>query len=377
MRFSRAKWVWSNLILLVSLTVYQFQVTDAHAQSANTISVESTTATSDFPDAVDFTLTAIVSNDVAAVDIVYTEASLPTLELIPATFDQADNALTASATSDMATYFVPVGIDLTYHWVVTFTDDTVVETDDSIVTWEDTRFDWTRTDGEGVEIYGYDRSAEFTQFVLGVATDAIKSLTTLYAPAQVQPIRIWLYESGEDFAGTRAANSQEWAAGAAYPSLQVIAAVIPDKSESETLRIIPHEISHQILYQATLNPYNSPATWIDEGLAVTAQVGGKDHYQKLVENARRDDQLLSLRGLISAFPYSPSEASLAYGESFLVTQFIIAQYGDQAIQGIIAAYRSGASHDQVIKEALGMSIEELEAAWIASLDAGANLDLAA
>ena len=87
--------------------------------------------------------------------------------------------------------------------------------------------------------------------------------------------------------------------------------------------------------------------------------------------------MLSLRSLISSFPYDPSQASLAYGESYLVMQFILDQYGPDSIQAIIAAYRQGNSQDDVIQKALGMSYEELEQAWLNQFGSSAIDRLAA
>jgi peptidase MA superfamily protein len=364
MRISRARWVRLSLILLASALIFPFWIASGAAQSGRLVSVESSTATSNFPDDMTFELSASVQGKIRKVDLVYQESSLATLELLPGDFQQDNNQLTATARADLATYYVPAGIDLTYHWVVTFDDDAVQETDASVVTWIDNRFEWDKREGAGVEVYSYDRSDKFMDFVMETADKAVQDMIALYNPPKVLPIRIWLYESGKDFAGTQAANSQEWAAGAAYPSLQVILGVIPKNSKSEVNRILPHEISHQILAQATINPYNAPATWIDEGLAVVAQIGGKDHYEGDVRDAYHKGELISLRSLISSFPYDPSQASLAYGESYLVMQFVLDQYGPESIQAIIAAYRDGNSQDEVIEKALGMSIEELEQAWL-------------
>ena len=367
MLISRAKWVRFSLILFLSAFFVSIQPPRVIAQDAVDIVVESSTADSNFPDDMRFELAADVDGDVERVDLVYEESRVETLELLPAVFEQSGDDLSASAIADFATYYIPAGIDLTYHWVITFDDEEVAETEQAVVTWLDDRFEWDRADGNGVEIYSYDRSENFIDLVVETANEAVGELTVLYDPPNTLPIRIWLYDSDDDFAGTLAANSEEWAAGAAYPALQLILAVIPEGSDSEVLRIIPHEISHQILYQATLNPFNSAATWIDEGLAVLAQIGGKNHYRRLVENAYDDGDLLTLRGLISSFPFDPAEATLAYGESYLVTQFILDQYGEDAIQAIIAAYRNGASHDDVLREALGVTVEELEQAWLGEL----------
>ncbi len=185
-----------------------------------------------------------------------------------------------------------------------------------------------------------------------------------------------MYESGEDFAGTLASNSQEWAAGTAYPDLQVIQAVIPGDSHSEVQRVLIHEISHQLLYQATLNPYTFTATWIDEGLAVVAQTGGKERYRDVVADAYDDGELLSLRGLISSFPFEPGDARKAYAQSFLITEFIVSSFGDVAISAIIEGYASGLNHDEVLVQALGLDTDQLEALWIESL-ASASLEVAA
>jgi hypothetical protein len=150
--------------------------------------------------------------------------------------------------------------------------------------------------------------------------------------------------------------------------LQVILAVIPRDNESEVLRIIPHEISHQLLYQATKNPFNSPATWIDEGLAVLAQTGGQQQYLGAVVSAHGDGALLSLASLNSSFPFDASDATLAYGESYLVMDYVASTYGPDAISKIIAGYSEGGNHEDVIGSALGMSIEELQREWESTLD---------
>lgn len=354
-----------SLSLLLSLLgVYRFP---ASAQSSNVISVDESTATTDFPNDIAFSLSATVEGEVASIDLVYKQANLVALELIKAEYDQAGDEITAAAFADLTVYFLPAGIDVTYHWVLTLDDGSIIETESETVTWLDERFEWDRLDGPGIEVYSYDRSDDFNDYVLEVSADAVVDMIALYQPESTFPIKLWVYESGEDYAGTLAENSQEWSAGSAYPDLQVIQAVIPDGSESEVLRIVPHEISHQILSMATENPFNAPATWIDEGLAVRAQTGGKDFYFDVAIQAWEDGELLSLRSLISVFPYDPNDAGLAYAESYSAIEFIIGEYGEASITGIVEAYRAGNSHNDVIILALGMSIEELDDAWRESL----------
>jgi hypothetical protein len=346
------------------------------AGASASVAVVSSRATPDFPDTIKFELTAEVQRDVALVDLVYLQASLETFQLLPAEHEINGHLVTARASADLATYFLPVGIDLTYHWVITMTNGEVVETSESVVTWIDDRFEWDLTSLPEIEIYSYDRSEEFLDFTSDICAEAGSELVALYGLPAIEPIRIWVYKSGEDFAGTLATNSQDWAAGTAYPDLQVIQAVIPEDSQSEVTRVLPHEISHQLLYQATVNPYTVTATWIDEGLAVIAQTGGKERYRDVVADGYMDAELLPLRGLISSFPFEPDDARKAYAQSFLVMEYVLATYGPEVIPAIIEGYSLGLSHDDVLIRALGLDTDQLEAAWLQSL-ASAAMELAA
>ena len=345
------------------------------ALAAPTFVVSDSSATANFPTGMEFTLEGTTEDTVSSVDLVYTQANLETLELVSGDFSQDGDQVKATADADFTINFLPVGIDLTYHWVITFDDDSIFETDPQVAPWIDDRFDWELAEGEGVQIYSYGRSQEFVDLMVSVSEQAVADMTALYQPEETFPIRIWAYESGKDYSGTLATNSQEWSAGSAYPDLQVIQAVIPDGSDSEVLRILPHEVSHQILHMATMNPYNSPATWIDEGLAVHAQVGGTDDYDNIVADAIADDEILSLRSLISAFPFDPGLARLAYAQSYSVIGFIKDQWGDEGVLAIVEAYRAGNSHEDVIKIALGMTMDELQDAWLASLGDASTVHL--
>jgi hypothetical protein len=372
MRILRLSWVSLSLLsALWAATGFQ----DVPVAAAPSFAASDSSATASFPTGMQFALQGTTDGTVASIDLVYTEANLDTLELVSADFTQNGDAIEATADADFTINFLPVGIDLTYHWVVTFDDDSVFETEAQVAPWIDDRFDWQLAEGDGVQIYSYGRSQDFIDLMVGVSSKAVADMIALYQPEKTFPIRIWAYASGKDYAGTLATNSQEWSAGSAYPDLQVIQAVIPKNSESEVKRVLPHEVSHQVLHMATMNPFNSPATWIDEGLAVHAQVGGTEDYDNIVSDAIDNDEILSLRSLISAFPYDASQARLAYAQSYSAVGFIKNQWGDEGIQAIVLAYRDGNSHEDVIETALGMTMDELQDAWLASLTGTSSTQL--
>ena len=366
MPISRVKWVWLILFLSLGFQLLTMSCRTA-AQAEVQVSIITSQAVPHFPESITFHFGAEVDSKVKSIDLVYLQASLETFQLLPAEVVESGSQVTATAEADLATYFLPAGIDLTYHWVVAMVGGEIFETEPATVTWLDDRFDWEMAEQDGIEIYSYGRSGDFLDFVVQICGESGESLRTRYRLSTMDPIRIWLYESSEDFAGTLAANGEEWATGLAYPELQVVLAVIPEDSRSEVRRVLPHEISHQILHQATQNPFILTATWIDEGLAVLAQTGAKEHYRDVVANAFEADELPSLRGLVSTFPFEPRDARRAYATSFLVMEYVVNTFGEEAIGAILEGYRAGLSHDGVLIRALGVDTDGLEVAWLETL----------
>ena len=110
--------------------------------AAASVSVITSETYADFPSSISFELTAEIEGEVELIDLVYLQASLKTYQLLPAEVEVDGDRVSAVATADLETYFLPAGIDLTYHWVVTMADGVVIETEPTTVTWLDDRFDW-------------------------------------------------------------------------------------------------------------------------------------------------------------------------------------------------------------------------------------------
>jgi hypothetical protein len=139
----------------------------------------------------------------------------------------------------------------------------------------------------------------------------------------------------------------------------------------EVGRIVPHEVSHQVLSQATENPFNGPPVWLDEGLAVQAQENGSENFPRLVLESAANGTLEPIPVLNSQFPYDAEGALLGYAQSESIVDFIATTYGDDAIARLIAVFREGVSYDEAVERALGVTIDELDAQWRQSLEEAA------
>ena len=277
-------------------------------------------------------------------------------------------ATEASAVIDMELAFVPAGVDVTYRWRLVAADGSEIETEARTIIWQDDRFEWERSATEDVEVFSYAGGEELREDVLASAQKTADRLSEEFSVTVDDQLRIWVYASKRDFDGTLASNSQEWAAGAAYPDLQLILAVIPEDRPSELGRIIPHEVSHQLLEIATDNPYNQAATWLDEGIAVRNQTNGTDRMGRLVATATREGRLLPLTSLNTGYPFEPTDASLAYAQGFSVVSYMLDTYGEPVLATIAAAYRAGSTHDDAVRAGTGRDVAQLDAEWQATID---------
>lgn len=355
------------LAVFVSLLILPLDHADAKStQSDAPIAVLRNEAVSDFPNGLLLNLEAESDRRIERIELLYRAADRETLNLEIPRFERG-KTVELRHELDFRVRFQPSGIDITYFWRLTDDQDRVVETEKQTLLWYDNRFEWEAESSADVTVYSYRDNPAFARIVVESAQSTVDRLKQEFELDSVRPIRIWVYNTGKDFASAQQGNSSEWIAGTAYPQLQVILAVLPEGNQHEVGRVVPHEIAHQMLYQATENPFNAPPTWLDEGLAVRIQETGNEDDQAMVENAAEKGQLFSVRALNSNFPYDPTDTALAYAESFSIVSFLIEEFGEEKFADLIAAYRTGVSHDEAMVAALGFNLDELDRLWKESL----------
>ncbi|HEU0165576.1 MAG TPA: peptidase MA family metallohydrolase, partial [Thermomicrobiales bacterium] len=271
--------------------------------------------------------------------------------------------VTASVTVDLQSASIPTGITLTYAWQITRTDGSTARSAIAPVEWADNRYDWTLLTGGVIRLHYFQLDTAFAQQILASAQSTVALLEKPYGVPHSRTIDIWVYPDSTSFRGSLPANTRDTVAGGSFVGFSLIVAVIPNGSTSEVRRVIPHEVSHQMLYQATRNPFTILPVWFDEGMATHIQVGGTATYLGMVINSYRNDALFDLTSLAAAFPYDASQATLAYAASWSAVLYIEETYGTSGIERMIAAFKSGDPADGVIRSALGISMDQFNRNW--------------
>ena len=352
----------------------------AHALDATPAAAASvvTETTLEFPSGMRFAARLPVDDagTVGRVELLYRIGPDETLNLaaVPSEgLTQADGAVEVALFVDMqAANFVPVGVELTFSWAVYVDGALALTTRPESAMWADPRFPWTTIRTELVTLHSYGLSDGFARRVLDTTEATMAELEQRYALKALQPITVWIYDSSADFSAVRQSNSREAISGLSYPAAGVIAAVIPEGNERELGRVLPHEVSHHVLHQATMNPLAPPPLWLDEGLATRFQIGGTDQYAEMVARAEAEDRLFDIASLEASFPFQPAQASLAYASSWSMVGYIEATYGNEGIARLIAAFGEGRDSGAAIRQALGIDAAQLNEdwhAWVANQDA--------
>lgn len=310
------------------------------------------------------------SSTVESVELLYRIASDPTLNLEivpPDDFQVRGGRVTVETFVDFLSGFVPLGVELLFTWEVVLSNGDVVTTTEESTRWMDDRFDWRERSSDQVRLFTYDTSDDFAEMMLAESQATIDALQATYDIEPIPTLAIWVYPSYEDFRGTMQGNSREAIAGVTYPGMDTMVVIVADGDDREFGRVVPHEISHQVLFAATRNAYGPPPLWFDEGMATHAQIGGTDHYFGMVANANRQGTLFDIQSLEASFPFQPAQATLAYASAWSMIVYIEERWGPEGIARLIDAFGAGLPVDQAVPQALDITVDELNRAWKAWL----------
>jgi hypothetical protein len=360
-----------RLLLLVLLStaapiapaLAQDGVEDAAPAAIPGLAVARNEATVEFPEGITFTLSAETTDPIANLELLYSAPGMETLSVELPPFEAGATELEVEHSIDLRAGELPVGIDVQYRWRITEADGDVVETPEETLSWLDDRYEWTPLSGPNVTVYTYDADPAFQQAILDAAERTVTSLAESYGAEMEQPVRVWAYADKDHLYGALAPNSEPWIAGAAYPALHVIMAVLPPGDYDEVGRVVPHEVSHQVLHQATKNAFNSPPQWLDEGLATYWQESGRDRFYSYALELAATGEVPPLRTLNGTFPYERDGATASYAYSLTAVMYILETWGDEGMSKLLAAFDEGITYDDAIEQGLGITFDELDRRW--------------
>ena len=263
-----------------------------------------------------------------------------------------------------ADYVVPNTL-ITYRWRATEGDE-VTMSDVAEIRYVDDRpgLDWQSAQlGEATVHWYGDGEAQAMRFG-EVSAGGVERAERLLGSEMAGPVDVFVYTDREDFFGALGPGVREWTGAATYSELRTIFMWNSPEAGSpaylETAMI--HEITHIVFHDATDNPFHEPARWLNEGIAVWSETEEASGERAIVEQEAANG-LFSFEAISEQFPIGDRGGRLSYAQGATMIDMIIAEHGREAIAGIAAAYRAGASDEEALEAGTGASADELYAGF--------------
>lgn len=375
----RGRLIAATLFLLLCLTALPSHSFAQHSTlsprssaliAQPSIAVDDQSAVSDFPDKVTFHLKAH-GFEAARAQVNYRISGDSITAEEKADLKSPAANLDLKLDLDLNTHYMPPGSEVEYYWTLVDKNGDEVDTPAATVKIVDKQHTWkSLTDSQGrVTVRWYDGSNNFGKALLDEASKSLDRLQTEINAGLGRQAEIWVYSTQEDMFNSLPSNIPEWVGGKAFPDQALVMADIADDeyADLEIRRVVPHELSHLVLYQATRNPYNSPPAWMDEGLAVHNQEVQDPDEAEALQNAAQKGKLIPLKALSGSFGADPDTATLSYAESRSAVEFLLDNFGAEKFGRTVAAFREGVTYDDAFKAGIGITVDEIDAQWRASL----------
>ena len=230
----------------------------------------------------------------------------------------------------------------------------------------------TLTDGI-VTVHWTTGPQSFAQHAASVAVKAISAGADVLGVTETKPVDFFIYADDASFRAALGPGARENVGGEAITGIRTLfAEFTPDILSDPWVGItITHELTHQVVDDATNNPYRSLPRWLNEGFAVYQSEGNATKYRTMVKDAISSGDLLPLTALGWQFPTEPTKTVLAYAESVSAVDYIARQYGKDALTKLILAYKNGPTDDEAMQAAVGKDVAAFQTEWFASIDAPA------
>jgi hypothetical protein len=318
-----------------------------------------------FPESITFRATIAGSAPITSVILEYGTDQLTCGSVVAKAFPQftPGAAVNAEWTWEMRqSGSLPPGATLWWRW--RYTDENGVESisEKKTLTWLDSLHDWQTVTSGLINIHWYSGDQIFAEDLLDAALTGLARLQNDAGLQPDKPIHLYIYANTDDMKDA-ILYEPSWTGGMAYADHDIVIIGISQRDLEWGLTTIAHELTHVLVGHLTFSCLGDVPTWLNEGLAVYSEGDLNSDSQSQLDEAIRNDQLLTIRSLSGGFSEVPDRAYLSYSQSYSIVKFLIEYYGQDQMNSLLIALRDGSTVDEALMQVYGFDIDGLENAW--------------
>ena len=231
-----------------------------------------------------------------------------------------------------------------------------------------TGLDWHLAQMGDATIHWYGSSEPVARHFGDLTGGAVSRAEQLLGHSLDGPVDIFVYVSRSDFFGALGPGAREWTGAATFPGIRTVFMWLGGGPSDYLDRAIVHEVTHVVFFDATRNAFHAPPLWLNEGFAVWSERQNADQ-QAATVRSEVSSGLISFSAMSDAFPIGTRGSSLSYAEGATMVDRIIHTYRANALSGITAAYRNGATDDEALRAGTGVPATQLYSDYFRSFGA--------
>ena len=327
-----------------------------------------------FPESARFQAAFTSDADITSIVLEYGNEQQTCGEVIAKAFPQFVPGKTAEAewTWEMRqSGSLPPGAQLWWRWRVTDANGQETVTETKTATWLDDVHNWqtmNQGESESVRLHWYEGNQSFAADLANAAEEGLRFNETQSGLKAEAPIDIYIFASTDDLKDA-ILYEPSWTGGQAFPDQNIVILGISPSDMDWGRDAIVHELTHVLVGHLTFSCLGDVPTWLNEGLAVYSEGGLDPASERQLEDAIRDDTLLTVRSLSSGFSEVADKAYLSYSQSYSITKFLVETYGQEKMTSLLLSLREGTTIDEALMQTYGFNVEGLEAAWRVAIGA--------
>jgi hypothetical protein len=324
-----------------------------------------------FPNSITFRATLTADADITSVILEYGVEQLTCGEVLAKAFPQftPGRSVDAQWTWDMRqSGSLPPGATIWWRWRYTDAAGRETLSTEKTVTWLDSDHNWQTITAENLNLHWYSGNQTFAQDLLNTAAAGLEFNRTQSGLIAESPMDLYIYANTNDLKEA-ILFEPAWTGGQAFPEHDIVIIGISPSNLEWGRAAIVHEITHVLVGHLTFSCLSDVPTWLNEGLAVYSEGKLDEASQKQLDDAVRNDTLLTVRSLSAGFSEVPDKAYLSYSQSYSIVKYLIETYGQDDMTVLLTALRDGATVDEALLQSYGFNIEGLEMEWRAAIGA--------
>jgi hypothetical protein len=222
--------------------------------------------------------------------------------------------------------------------------------------------------GDFIRLHWYEGDQAFAADLAKAAYDGLVFNETQSGLKADAPIDLYIYADTNDLQEA-ILYEPSWTGGQAFPDQDIVILGISQYELEWGRDAIVHELTHVLVGHLTFSCLGDVPTWLNEGLAVYSEGGLDPASQQQLDDAIRNNTLLTVRSLSGGFSEVADKAYLSYSQSYSVAKFLIETYGQEKMTALLVSLRDGLTTDEALMQTYGFNVDGLEDAWRAAIGA--------